>query len=529
MISSMSSENLAGHLRKICFALILACVGLLIALSGRTREELDKALIDIDSMQRAAYALQTNWLVAYINKKIDETTKTYSSPPTQRRALFHFSQNDFPPRLRGIFADSHCIEQYLILMPDQQQMGLPGLGDRSATSCASLIQKYHNDLAGLAVSTSTAPPTITALSSTTTVSNSTASVNVSAPIKIQPTPTLYPNIEQFRQIWNGLLKINTAIAVVDIEDHAEITLSTFPAKSDLQKSSETKILQRFYVRLLDGLAPQETGKREGLRLMTRPKPSVGSLFPINPFFRTYRVIDLIKYSDGPNVYEYWPSPHKFEAATYSGILLEDLSVWPSSGTPSEKDFRKLRALIPVKTVDVPLNPIRDLGADMGASWPAIPFELEFGRTLELLEIYRDLPFERLKEVIKNQHETLKDEVEVAGLHLRAKTVVQWGAVIVAVIQLYLYLHLRVFSRHLPQRGSWWQAGWIALYDGSLPKFVFLVGIVILPIGTEALMLFAGFTSSSFSSSSLMLLLGALLSVTSAGLTLRELLSMWRAN
>jgi hypothetical protein len=116
-----------------------------------------------------------------------------------------------------------------------------------------------------------------------------------------------------------------------------------------------------------------------------------------------------------------------------------------------------------------------------------------------------MPFSELSEIMvvrvaDAQHEqTISDDVEVAGLQLPAENVLKYGIIIIAIVQLYLLIHLIQFNtkiRELKMDADVWGVPWMGLYHSYFARCATLLANVGLPVGTSIILVIIGGQSNN---------------------------------
>jgi hypothetical protein len=119
-----------------------------------------------------------------------------------------------------------------------------------------------------------------------------------------------------------------------------------------------------------------------------------------------------------------------------------------------------------------------------------------------------------------QRERSTEKIEFLGLKFPERDLATWGALIILVIQLYFWIHLRELSSRASRDDFSSQVAWIGLYKGIYARATTCLTACILPLGVIAF----GMWTLGFSLASLcVLILGCLLAVHTAVL-LQHILS-----
>jgi hypothetical protein len=162
-----------------------------------------------------------------------------------------------------------------------------------------------------------------------------------------------------------------------------------------------------------------------------------------------------------------------------------------------------------------------------AHWRNGSFKTSFPSLAKVTEQYRDLPFQKIRDIIDGEISRSGENVEAFGLKIPAGALRQWGTLLILALQLYFSRHLRFMRRaHVPAIKES-KSAWIGLYDDRLSRYGTILSTVALP--STACMILVGlsgvrdFETSQLSWWSCLVGGGSIaLSVYLAFVTLREL-------
>lgn len=100
--------------------------------------------------------------------------------------------------------------------------------------------------------------------------------------------------------------------------------------------------------------------------------------------------------------------------------------------------------------------------------------------------FQDLDFDHLKNVLRLQEKNSQDTFQAFGVRFPIETTSRWGLLILLAIQLYFWMHLAQFR----SRGfSKSDVAWIGCYSEWLPRILFLLTAVVVPVGVVIFLLF----------------------------------------
>lgn len=124
----------------------------------------------------------------------------------------------------------------------------------------------------------------------------------------------------------------------------------------------------------------------------------------------------------------------------------------------------------------------------GLTWNTGPFQFVFPSLYNLPREYKTMDFGTLGNILSRESSAPDATFELFGTKVPERYLLAWGMPILALVQLYLLLHLRAAEglglfqmdvRALP---------WIALYHDGLSRFVTLASLGILPVSVAFLLL-----------------------------------------
>jgi hypothetical protein len=163
-------------------------------------------------------------------------------------------------------------------------------------------------------------------------------------------------------------------------------------------------------------------------------------------------------------------------------------VKPVANAPIKPDFY-LKIEVPVKSVRVlRLDPQRVLLRRF-SSWAnkyKMPFKEAFRELAAVDEPFETADLESAKNILAADAEREGDSFEAVGMKIPAEIAVQFGALFVLGVQLYMWIHLHEFGNRI-ERAAGFDVAWIGVYDSHPARFVFLSTLLVLPWTTVVIL------------------------------------------
>lgn len=141
--------------------------------------------------------------------------------------------------------------------------------------------------------------------------------------------------------------------------------------------------------------------------------------------------------------------------------------------------------IPVFTSKIPFNLHRELMNKFNYSipWRTGKFRDIFSELYEAAEDINYLKIEDIEKIIHKQMKKAGGNFEILGVKFPRSALSIYGLIIIISIQVYFMLHFKTFYLRTDVHDTSWSYPWIALYTDIWSRVLFLISILILPIFT----------------------------------------------
>jgi hypothetical protein len=111
------------------------------------------------------------------------------------------------------------------------------------------------------------------------------------------------------------------------------------------------------------------------------------------------------------------------------------------------------------------------------------FEESFQELNEITRhYYQKLELNNANQLLKAELQRAGERVEFLGLKFPERVISTWGAFIIVIIQLYFWLHLRVFRARLSPNSPAFNVAWIGLYADPWARLISLSSVSVFPLG-----------------------------------------------
>jgi hypothetical protein len=121
------------------------------------------------------------------------------------------------------------------------------------------------------------------------------------------------------------------------------------------------------------------------------------------------------------------------------------------------------------------------------------FEESFQGLNEITRHYQKLELNNANQVLKAELQRAGERIEFLGLKFPERVISTWGALIIVIIQLYFWLHLRVFRARLSPNSPAFNVAWIGLYADPWARLISLSGVSIFPLGVILYLVLCNFS------------------------------------
>jgi hypothetical protein len=174
---------------------------------------------------------------------------------------------------------------------------------------------------------------------------------------------------------------------------------------------------------------------------------------------------------------------KFGGSAFSGRVLIEENDRMIEEDRLTSDARKHSLVIPVIFSD-------KAGFDGIKTWQKLapefigkdaPFAESFPNLKEVTRNYAGQEFSSIRKQLEEERERAGESFEAVGLKLPAGETTRWGLLLIFVVQLYLWIHIRELQRKLSPQDEALNFPWIGLYAGTAAKIVFYLSIALVPV------------------------------------------------
>jgi len=110
------------------------------------------------------------------------------------------------------------------------------------------------------------------------------------------------------------------------------------------------------------------------------------------------------------------------------------------------------------------------------------FEESFQELNEITRHYQKLELNNANQVLKAELQRSGERIEFLGLKFPERAISTWGVFIIVIVQLYFWLHLRVFRSRVSPNDHAFNVAWIGLYTDPWACLISLSSVSVLPLG-----------------------------------------------
>lgn len=132
-----------------------------------------------------------------------------------------------------------------------------------------------------------------------------------------------------------------------------------------------------------------------------------------------------------------------------------------------------------------LNRVDDTTRKIGMFKDSFPEVYKYSRNYYSLN---SMSFEWLLSNIEREEKKLNAQIEIAGIKIPGNSIKILGAMIMFIIQLYFYLHLKVFVNKISTSIKLNNIAWIGIYPEKLSRIVFIISCLLLPLSVPVVVL-----------------------------------------
>ena len=144
-----------------------------------------------------------------------------------------------------------------------------------------------------------------------------------------------------------------------------------------------------------------------------------------------------------------------------------------------------------KFVELPTNLRIWLAEEFNFPTVGGKFEGTFPELNEITKHYQKLELNDAYQILGAELQRTGERIEFLGLRFPESFISTWGAVILFIIQLYFWLHLRTFYEYLASSESSIDVAWIGIYSDPISRFISLLSVSLLPVVIVGYLVFWG--------------------------------------
>jgi hypothetical protein len=144
-----------------------------------------------------------------------------------------------------------------------------------------------------------------------------------------------------------------------------------------------------------------------------------------------------------------------------------------------------------RSVDLPTNLRIWLAEEFNFPTVSGKFEETFPELNEITKHYQKLELNDANQILGAELQRTGERIEFLGLKFPESFISTWGAVILLIIQLYFWLHLRTFYEYLASSETGIDVAWIGIYSDFWSRVISLITISLLPVVIVGYLVFWG--------------------------------------
>ena len=193
---------------------------------------------------------------------------------------------------------------------------------------------------------------------------------------------------------------------------------------------------------------------------------------------------------------------------------------------ADTKYRWCHVYVQVSVYPVNLFLQKTLATKAKGDWHLGSFQHSFKELDTITENYQDLDLSDIEKVLIAEGKNPSQQFEFLGTKIPTQILGKVGFVLLLAVELYLYLHLRVFRSRLSINDPAWDTAWIALYRDRASRWTVILSVCLPPIIIIMIIGRANFLKESalfITYSLLILVLSALLSAA----IVRILFNIWK--
>jgi hypothetical protein len=144
-----------------------------------------------------------------------------------------------------------------------------------------------------------------------------------------------------------------------------------------------------------------------------------------------------------------------------------------------------------RSVDLPTNLRIWLAEEFNFPTVSGKFEETFPELNEITKHYQKLELNDANQILGAELQRTGERIEFLGLKFPESFISTWGAVILLIIQLYFWLHLRTFYEYLASSETGIDVAWIGIYSDFWSRVISLITVSLLPVVIVGYLVFWG--------------------------------------
>ncbi|OGF65710.1 MAG: hypothetical protein A2Y62_10380 [Candidatus Fischerbacteria bacterium RBG_13_37_8] len=115
-------------------------------------------------------------------------------------------------------------------------------------------------------------------------------------------------------------------------------------------------------------------------------------------------------------------------------------------------------------------------------WRRGSFQHSFPELSKIASNFQDLSIRQLESMLDDRIERSGEPLSVFGIRLPPEETTRWGIFILVAVQLYFYIHLVAFERHIKDKHDdpSWEVAWIGLYSLTASRVLSFISACLIP-------------------------------------------------
>ena len=169
-----------------------------------------------------------------------------------------------------------------------------------------------------------------------------------------------------------------------------------------------------------------------------------------------------------------------------------LYVWP-------KQLSDTRLILPVQSYHSEPFDAAERFLRKNRGWHRDTFEVQFRELAGIAREYIGVDLKTTENILAAEEKRSGDSLDAFGLKFPAETAIRWGigALIIIMVQLYLWAHLFEFRRKLSASDEGWDVAWVGVYETRPARILLYASLVLFPVAGNAALGIRGLFLSHF--------------------------------